>query len=215
MADLLRVSIMGDMPGGEKWSVNPVFGFTVPIAVSSDDAAAVATAINGVTLGGTIQGLNPGSVRLTGTRVEARNLAGELENVAEVARGTPLAFTGANQHPLQTSLVISLRTTDSTARGKGRMYWPATGVALASATHRFTPTTTSGVVTEFVTYLQNIRTAIRGVGGFTSASLVVWSRTTPKKSVVIQLRVGDVPDVQRRRRDKLVESYSTAPVTTF
>lgn len=212
MADLLRVSILGEMPGGEKWSINPTYGFTIGIAVSSDEAAAIATAINGVTVPATLMNLNPAAVKIVGTRVEARNLAGDLESVAEVARPTPLVGASAITLPLQTSLVCSLRTTDSTARGKGRLYWPATGVQLATATHRFTTSTTSQFVGDMVTYLGGIRTAIRSVAGFSTAALVVWSRVTPKKTVVIQLRAGDVPDVQRRRRDKLVESYNVAPV---
>lgn len=212
MANLLRISLQGSLPGGEKWSVNPIYAMTAPIAVSADECAAVATAIHGIAVPGILSSLNPAGVALTGTRVEARDTNGALENVAEVARSSPVVGTSATTHPMQTSIVLSLRSTDSTARGKGRLYWPALGIALNASTLRFNSTVVSDYLTTMNAYLASIRAAVRGVGGLTTASLAVWSRTTPKTEIVVTLRAGDVPDVQRRRRDKLVETYVSAAV---
>ena len=212
MADLLRISIQGALPGGEKWSVNPIYRFTAPIAVSADECAAVAAAIHGIAVPGGLTALNPSTVSMVGTRVEARDINGALENVAEVARSSPVLGTSAVNHPMQTSIVLSLRSTDSTARGKGRLYWPGIGIAMVTATLRFNATVVGDYLTNMNAYLASIRTAVRSVGGMTTASLAVWSRTTPKTEPVVSLRAGDVPDVQRRRRDKLVETYVSAAV---
>lgn len=209
MADLARVSIFGALPSGENWSVNPVFRFTAPIAISADECAAAAAAINGVSIGSGLTGLNPSGVTVTGCRFEARDLNGELENVAEALRGTPVVGTSSTVHPLQTSIVLSLRTTDSTARGKGRLYWPALGIALDSSTARFGSLGVDNFLTAMNAYLAGVETAIEGVGGMTTAALAVWSRSTPKVSPVVSLRAGNVPDVQRRRRDKVTETYLT------
>lgn len=212
MADLLRISIQGALPGGEKWSVNPIYRFTAPIAVSATECAAVAAGIHGIAVPGTLTALNPAGVSMTGTRVEARDLNGALENVAEVARTTPVVGTSATTHPLQTSIVLSLLSVDSTARGKGRLYWPALGIALNSSTLRFSTAPVGDYLAGMNAYLASIRAAIRAVGGMTTASLAVWSRTTPKTEIVVNVRAGDVPDVQRRRRDKLIETYVSAAV---
>ena len=56
-------------------------------------------------------------------------------------------------------------------------------------------------------FLAAIETAIEAsLGG---ASLAVWSRTNASLSAVQTLQVGDVADVQRRRRDALIESYTS------
>lgn len=212
MADLLRISLTGALPSGENWSVNPIYRFTAPLAISSDECAAVAAEVNTVTLGSSLTGLNPSTWTLTGCRVEARDLNGELESVAEAARGTAVVGTSSVVHPLQTSIVLSLRTTDSTARGKGRLYWPALGMAIDTTTARFSAVGVDNFITGMNTYLAAIRAEIRSIGGMSSASLAVWSRTTPKVAPVVTLKAGNVPDVQRRRRDKVVESYLTADV---
>lgn len=212
MADLLRISLTGALPSGENWSVNPIYRFTTPLAVSSDECAQVAAEVNTVTLGSSLTGLNPSTWSLTGCRVEARDLNGELESVAEAARGTAVVGTSSVVHPLQTSIVLSLRSTDSTARGKGRLYWPALGMAIDTTTARFGAAGVDNFITGMNAYLAAIRAEIRSIGGMSTASLAVWSRTTPKVSVVTTLKAGNVPDVQRRRRDKVTETYLTQDV---
>lgn len=212
MASLIRVSIQGALPGGEVWSVNPVFAPTVPLSVSTDECLAIATAIDAVAVPAGVTAVMNGTTTVTGCRVEARNVDGTLEAVAEHLKTTPVAGTGATSHPYQTSLVLSLRTADSTARGKGRLYWPATGAQISATTLRMATAAQQAFVDGLNTYLGGIRTAIRANAGLTTATLVVWSRASSSTRVVLTLRAGDVLDTQRRRRDTLVESYLTATV---
>ena len=158
--------------------------------------------------------VNVADVKVTGCRFETRTAAGVLESVAEHVRSAPVAGTAANAHPAQTSVVVSLRTSSSSAHGKGRLYWPATGLTVQPTTLRYVSATLGTFLTSFEAYMASVRTAIRGVGGMNTAVLAVWSRVEADTRVVLQLRAGDVPDVQRRRRDKFIESYTTVPVST-
>lgn len=215
MADLVRVSILGSMPGGEVWSVNPVFAFSTGIALSTDELAAMAVAVNGASVPVDLRATNVPAVAITGCRIEARKKTGELEAVAEAARPTPIQGSATAAHPFQTSIVASLRTADSSARGKGRLYWPATGVNISNTTLRLGSIDTSNFITAFNIYLAQVRTAVRSVGGATTAVLAVWSRTNNDTRVVLSMRAGDVADVQRRRRDSLTETYATATVAAL
>lgn len=213
MADLARVTIKGALPSGEVWSINPIFSFAAPIAISVDECLAAATAIDAITIPNAILSANVPACTVTGTRFETRTASGTLESVAEHVRTTPVAGLSVLTHPAQTSIVVSLRTASSSAHGKGRLYWPATGFTMDQSTLRFTQSTINSFLPAFEDYLALIRTAIRGVGGMNTAVLAVWSRVEADTRVVLQLRAGNVPDVQRRRRDKMIESYTVEAVS--
>lgn len=208
MADLIRVSIQGRLPNGEEWSVNPIFAVEPPgLDIDYTEANTIATAVNAVTVPTVLRGVmsNPGTT-VSGVRVEARTLAGALESVAEQARAVPITGSGAASHPYQTSIVCSLRTATAGARGRGRLYWPATGANLDSSTLRLSAIATSDLAAAFQTYLSGVEAAVQAT--IAMSRLVVWSRASSTLRDVDRLMVGDVLDVQRRRRDALTESYA-------
>lgn len=209
MANLLRVSIVGAMPGGEKWSINPIFAFPVAQAVSTNEAQQAADAAASITQPADLRAWNPNAVTVTGARVEARDYAGGLESVAESVKGLPEVGNGTNYHPYQTSVCFSLRTADSTARGKGRLYWPACGIAMNSSTLRISSSALTTGLAAFKVYMTSLQTAIRSVAGMGTVSWHVWSRANATSRLVLSISAGDVADTQRRRRDSLIESYST------
>lgn len=197
------------MPGGEKWSVNPCFGLTAPgVPVDFTTALAAANAAAGVTVPADLRTLNVTGVTVTDFRLEARDWDGSLESVAQVQKTPAIGGTGSAAHPYQTSLVFSLRTLNATARGKGRLYWPATGVAVDNTSLRISDTTRGIVTTAMKTYLSGIETAMKAVAGLSSLRLVVWSRSNAAGYYVDRILGGDVLDTQRRRRDALVEGIS-------
>lgn len=209
MADLIKVSILGAMPSGEKWSVSPVFkvdGAGGGTPVSELDAAA--TAINAITIATGVRLMMNSATTITGVRVEARNTGGTLEGLSEKNRATPVAGTGTSPHPFQTSIVSSLRTNAPGARGRGRLYWPGTGASLDSLTLRLASGSNSTFAAGIKTYLTDIRTAAdTAIGG--TLTLAVWSRVSAAADAlqpVVRIQVGDVLDTQRRRRDTLIES---------
>lgn len=208
MAGILRVSLLGDMPGGEVWSVNPVYlvggDFPLDYEVLIDAAAA----INSLTVPADILATMNSNCHVTGVRLESRHEDGELHAVYEANRPVPATGGGSAVHPYQTSLVLSLRTAAAGGSGRGRLYWPATGVALTPSTMRVTNSVLTAFRTAFASYLTGIANALETLTP--TATLVVWSRTTAATHPVNRISAGDVPDVQRRRRDSLAETVVTA-----
>jgi hypothetical protein len=83
---------------------------------------------------------------------------------------------------------------------------PATGTQLVAATNRVTSSQLDGFLTSMKTYLAAVQTAI-DTNVDETVGLAIWSRTALSSALVTQLRVGDVVDTQRRRRDAVPETY--------
>lgn len=210
MASVVRTSILGTMPGGEVWSVNPCFFLLdEPAEVTSSEAIAIANAIKAIAVPTGIRTMWSTSTALTGVRVEARDRNGVLESQAEASLAVAATGTGASPHPYQTSSVTSLRTNFPGGQGRGRLYWPATSALLVTATLRHDPSQVTSVLSGVKTYLSAIQAAVAASAG--PCALTVWSRTGTAFHQVTELRQGDVLDVQRRRRDQLAETVSVLP----
>lgn len=210
MADLLRVSILGLLPGSEEWSVNPVWslgGDVGGVDVTQGQLNTIATAINGITVPTGVRNMFNAQTSIVGVRLEARTYAGLLQTQADAGR-TPVTGQGAAPHPFQVSACLSLRTSHPGPSGRGRLFFPATGAAISGTTLRIDPTTNSGFVNGAKTYLGLIDTAIKSVFP-TGTALVVWSRKNLAVYSVNLLEAGDIFDVQRRRRDSLIEAKNS------
>lgn len=209
MARLIRLSILGAMPSGEVWSVNPVFavGGDFGVPVSATQAQTIATACAAVVVPTGLVVLMNNATSVYGVRVEARAINGTLESQAEALKATPTSGTGTNAHPYQTSVVLSLRTATPGPSGRGRLYWPGTGAQLNTATLRLAATFNTSAASAAKTYLSGLATAIQAT--VTGVSPVVWSRKTSLLQPVTSIQVGDVLDTQRRRRDTLIESIAS------
>lgn len=208
MAMILKVGIVGTLPNNEVWSVNPIWRIDGASSASWDDLNTLGTALSAVTVPPALRSAWTGLTVFTSFKLEARTLAGGLINQLEKPRTSAVTGSGTGVLPLQTSMVTSLRTTSSGASARGRLYWPATGLALNSGTNRFQTADVAAVLGAVKTYLSGLETAI--IAQFGLAELVVWSRKLSSTSHVNRLLAGDVPDVQRRRRDAAIEAYSTS-----
>lgn len=207
MAEILKVSILGTLPNSEVWSVNPVFMLMTEPDPTWEQLNTLATAINGITIPAGILTQWNTATRLTGVKLEARMRDGALVNQIEQTRGTAAVGTAPYNLPMQASVVSSLRTTFPGGQGRGRLYWPATGGKLAVGTLRYDTIELSSFMSGVKTYLSGIRTQITTVLG--ANDLVVWSRTGTAMHGVNRILFGDIPDVQRRRRDRTVETYQS------
>jgi hypothetical protein len=206
MPNIMKVSILGDNPGGEVWSINPCYhSVTADPVPTFSQMNTVATAINAIVLSAGVTSYFATSTRVTGVRIEHRNLDGSLNILFEQPRAVPVPGTGNTPHPMQTSAVVSLRTALPGATHRGRLYFPATAAPLVAGTMRFTAAGRDSFLLGTKTYLAAIKTALNAT--LTGYELVVWSRKNDSEALVNKLMVGDVPDVQRRRRDTQVEVY--------
>ena len=105
--------------------------------------------------------------------------------------------------PPQLAVVCSLRTDLATRAGRGRMFWPGPASdALTDGTLGATP------IAAFVT----AGSALFSAMGASSLIPVLYSRTTTLVQVITSFDIGSVLDTQRRRRDKLVETRTSATV---
>lgn len=136
------------------------------------------------------------------------------------AQGTPclLTYTGTRPHgvvsgamlPPNNSVVASLRTSQIGRRGRGRMFSPACGVSVIGQN------ADAGVVTSANrTILANAYVTLLEALHYNEAVKVrpiVIGAPYADYAVINQVRVGNVVDGQRRRRNALLETYTSAPV---
>lgn len=211
MANLLRIALLGSLPTGEEWSVNPVFEIdNTSTNADFTKCQAVATAVSNLVLPTGLRAIMNAATNWNAVRVEARLWNGTLQAQAEAIKGTPTPGTGSSAHPGQTAWVSSLRTTHPGASGRGRLYWPATGVIVTAATLRPDPTVVGQFTTAVRDFLVLMNAAVR-VTFPGAVGLSVWSRKELDGHIVTNILGGDVLDTQRRRRDTLVEAYTTLP----
>jgi len=111
---------------------------------------------------------------------------------------------GANSgviHPPQTAWVVSLNARTATRHQKGRFYLPGPRVAIVGATQRTAATAPGEVATAVHSFLQ-------AVNAIDPQRQVIVASRSAINTVVTSVRVGNVVDTMRTRRDKLRETYS-------
>lgn len=205
----VRVSILGSAPGGEVWSINPVFDPTFEFGSTVDQTAldAACDAIAAINPGTQMKNMMSTALSITGAKLEVRADTNDaLIGISQQVTPTPIAGTGSTTRPSSSALVISLRTAVPGASGRGRLYWPYIGGTM-TAQLRTDPTQTSAFLTEARTYLNAMRTALTTAFPTIGFDLAVRSKTTSTTPHVNKLQVGNVPDTQRRRRDAMIEDY--------
>lgn len=112
---------------------------------------------------------------------------------------------GSVRCPVQTSVVLSLRTAIPGSRFRGRMYWPAQGAQVTSEGRLGGTLTVSAIATQASALLEAIAAASPGAPSVFPA---VHSGVADVITPVTQIAVGNVPDTQRRRRNGLAETYT-------
>ena len=111
--------------------------------------------------------------------------------------------TGTNYKPYQSAIVASLRTGVPGGSHRGRMYWPGTAAVVGSNGLMSGATSYAADVHEVLTLFQNTSMA------YNEVRPAIYSSTQDSLTAVSSIRVGDVVDTQRRRRDNLPETYAT------
>jgi len=120
-----------------------------------------------------------------------------------------VAFSGSglgNPLPPQVATVVTLRTGSALRTQVGRYYLPAFVVSDVTSAGRLSATPLGQVLTELVAAHNAEITAMSG------GAVIIYSRKLRSDAVVTTISIGDVFDTQRRRRDKLAETRSTASI---
>lgn len=211
-----RVLLRGTLGASENWSVGVAYRRNVDgTSFTQSEVQAAAAAIAAIDLGADLGVVRSTAVRSTTVRLEIRTDANDLVLAAE-APWTKLGSSGSGaSKPAQTSLVFSLRSTVPGSRHRGRIYWPALAATINADTLRLTTVATQAYATQMAAYLDDIETALKEQldpsPSLNDWALAVYSPTNQSLTDITRIEVGDILDVQRRRRDSLPESYSSAP----
>lgn len=123
----------------------------------------------------------------------------------------PVGIGSTAPLPLQASMVLSHSTPQVGAHGRGRMFMPAATTGDTSAT-RWSSTAISDCLEDHVTFLQALTWAGSGGGPAPQTRPIVTGKPFQSYGAITRVRIGNQIDTQRRRRNRLVETYSEAPV---
>lgn len=205
----VRVRINGSLPGGEKWSVNPAYmgNFATDQPTDAELKAwsnGIATNL-GTDMGTGLSGLLSSQGTIDSVRVERYGADFKMSGYGETVLSTPFKGTQSLVQPATTALALSLYTAVNSRSSRGRLFWPALGIGPDSQTARFgysqqAANDAAALLHRWETY-----------GPATYAPvLCVWSKAKETPFEVTSIRVGDVFDSIRRRKDSLAEKYATS-----
>lgn len=144
---------------------------------------------------------------VTQVTVQAFNVANTLLQQGNSAPD-PTAGAGTIATPFQTSVVFSMRTGVPGQSFRGRNYWPAIGMSVGADGQFGGVNSAPQLALNWVNLLNAITAAYPEVN---PVQPVVYSPTLNIVTLVTQVLVGSIPDTQRRRRDNLIELYSSQP----
>ena len=179
--------------------------------MSQIEANAAAQAIANYGLPTQLRACMSTAAALTTVRVEHRSGSGDLLTVGEHALLSPVVGTGTPVRPFQMSIVLGLRTNIPGRSGRGRMYWPALAIPINNVSLRVADTAITALLGALSTLFANVQGILGTTTPAGTAFIAVRSDKYQTEYSVEYYEMGDILDVQRRRRDKAVESRFTVP----
>lgn len=213
-----HVTLLGDMFGGnEIWTTGFTMGNTAGGDVGNPMTEANAQAIYDLwkpIWQNAANGFNNG-YRFLGVKVAMVTTEGKSSPENTAYYYGPAAVDGGyntNRNPAQVSLVATLQTLKARGRGsKGRMFLPGVGFSVGSD-GKISQVQSTQLANQLKIFLDgvNASTSVPGVVVLQSAEVAGVPFKEAEQNRVSAVKVGTVFDTQRRRRNKLVESYSNA-----
>lgn len=147
-------------------------------------------------------GLSSTKIALIGTNGKYQEFSSAYEFIHETPVPGPTPVASAPQ----LSAVVTVNSIRPRDPGRyNRFYVPTT--AASNGPYKIQPTATASLADTTVTMLNEISDVMTGTGTEV-IPLVVSASGAGSASPVIAVRVGDVIDTQRRRRNKLPETYT-------
>lgn len=141
----------------------------------------------------------------------------DLSNVVTSYYATPISGgEGGGSLPPQVSLSAQLASDIPRGPGaKGRMYLPGIRTPINSATGKIGSTEATQVATALKNFFNTVNGSFDAPGQLVNASQgrLGIGGVAPLNATVTKVRVGDVYDTQRRRRNALTETYQTQVLT--
>ncbi len=147
--------------------------------------------------------------QLNGIKVSARGTDGLYLAPAVLQDATAAGLVGTSGiGSIQDTIVLSLRTAPGVGRARyGRMYLPHTFIGRVTGTPFMTQATCATLATAGATFIGEINTILASHAVDSNVAIMSSVGSGVTKAVT-NVGVGNVLDTQRRRRNKLSETYS-------
>src|SRR5215467_1351123 len=195
-----RLTAQGTLPAGDIWMTS-----LIAIPTGGQDAAAMLAswvtawdlAWNGTGSSDDIKSLVKTTV--TTDELVATQVGDDGKNITQAVASASLAGTATDDSmPQETSPVVSLRTSNASKRGRGRMYWPP----LTEASNAGNGEMVSGSQSQLAAAAQNLVQSLNGA----SMNVVVFHRDLVTSDNVTAVDVANLFRVQRRRQKSVPTS---------
>lgn len=149
---------------------------------------------------------------LDGIKIAAIGTDGHyVADVREADLASPAIGTTIG-NPIQCTQVVSLRSNTSVGKGNwGRMFLPHFYMSVVTAQPFTDNAQALGLANAASAFITNVTTKLNASITDVIVPVIMGQTGTGTKKVVSQVRVGNVIDTQRRRRDQLTELYSVSP----
>lgn len=209
----LLVQFSGGLPAGEVWSIG--LRTTSPLTpgaganIGAIATACVAPFTTFFTNANVAAGANTSFTTVTARVISP---AGVTVAIGVASPGAAVVGLGANALPNQCARVFTLQTGRAGRSGRGRIYVPCLGTPLSS-TGVVSVATTANCAAAGAALIVALNTAIQALTNVAVFIGVQSQVILDNGSRVLTVRVGQVIDTQRRRRDAIAENYSSATVT--
>lgn len=210
-----RVTMSGSMyAGGEIWTTGFYAGGTGTDAPEPTDAMAEMVADEWQTFFTSVSVKVAYLFKTATIKVTPISAAGVIDVPKIKSFSYPTAIEGAhtgNGNPPQCSVVATLIADSGVGlAGKGRMYLPGIGSGIDTTGHLAT-SDANAIASALATFFANVNGSFDNPGLAINASHrpIVIGDPTPINRVLTSVRVGNVFDTQRRRRNALAETYSS------
>lgn len=208
--DSTRITLLfSTLSGAEEASMS--FG-TAPIASPGqqalEDLAGVAVSEFMAAVWDAAPGaLFPTTTTFLGAAARSYDVQNDLIASGQSLLTTPEPGSGATVTlPPGVAEVLSLRTPIPGARGRGRMYLPALCVDEVTSAGRINTTARDVLVNAMAAFIDGWNDDL------TTQPVAVVSQAGSTVTTVNQIRMGNVFDSQRRRRDQLIEQYAVVDI---
>lgn len=196
---IYRVTAFGHMVDGEEWNatwhINKVTGQAAVVSARAADAwTKMWSGTNSPV--GNLEALYPASIGVDGVRCDELDDSGR--NVSQVVTALALVGTSSDEAlPASVAVAVSLRTDSPTKFGRGRFFLPSPVVTIMDS---------QKIASATVTTIKNAALAALNDMLDNACPVVIYHRNTTGFDQVVSVDVGDVPDVQNRRRNQTPET---------
>lgn len=201
----VRAQMLFQLPDGEVastgWSLNPGPGFVTLTQADVDAIEARASAFWTAAKARHATATSYLGVKAALIGQDDKTIS-TLEKAVTAVPGT----SSGQQLPTEVAVCVSLRTAFAGRSQRGRMFMPAPGHLSLTSTGRLNSGAAAAYAADVDALLQPLTV------GSKSFTACVASKTANGLYPITSIRVGDVFDVQRRRRDNISEVYTVVPL---